>query len=571
VTPSRSARYVVVRDGTRLALDLWLPGPPAAGPWPVVLRATRYWRLEDPGEAEAMAAAGIALALLDARGSGASFGIWEAGWPDREVDDLEDVVAWLAAQPWCTGRVGVYGVSYDGDYAEVLATRRPPALRAAALLFSDFDASQLMAPGGVPIRRFTDVWAQELDRLDRLAPDPELPPEDPLATAAGVRRRLQVDEDPDGSLLDAALAGRPAPDFRRVAADRGGGWHADPRRRWAAAGESRDPGDLALAVVVSWFDAGTAAGALQRFDALSHVPQELLICATAHGGESDASPYGTPGGAAAPAPEELRAALVAFFARTLRDGPRLAPRHTIEYRVLGAEGWRRTASWPPAGTVGERLRLHPDGRLGAEPAAGVLNLRGDRASTTGSDSNRWATQVGRSAVVYPDRPAQCARGLTFDMPPLEAGVELTGAATVRLAVRAEHRPAAVFAYLDDVAPDGTVRYLTEGVQRLPEPGPDTSTPPALPPAASPPPAAVTLPIALLPVAALLRRGHALRLTLTLFDAGTFDPLPATGEVEVALALALDGCSLELPLRAPEPVCAHPEFGHPRGTDVPCPS
>lgn len=80
--PSRSAQYVPVADGTRLAVTVHRPDVPATGPGapvPAVLRATRYWRVPDEGEVEMVTGAGMALVLVDVRGSGASFGTWQPG------------------------------------------------------------------------------------------------------------------------------------------------------------------------------------------------------------------------------------------------------------------------------------------------------------------------------------------------------------------------------------------------------------------------------------------------------------------------------------------------------------
>ena len=145
------ALHVPMRDGVRIAVDVWLPADAAPGDrLPAMMRATRYWRARhQPGvpleetsnfaEAERWNGAGYALVLVDARGSGASFGMRRFELAEDEVRDYGEVADWIAAQPWSNGRVGAYGVSYAGNTAEMLAVNGNPVVKAVAPLFNDFD------------------------------------------------------------------------------------------------------------------------------------------------------------------------------------------------------------------------------------------------------------------------------------------------------------------------------------------------------------------------------------------------------------------------------------------------
>ena len=126
--------YVPVGDGVSLAVDVWLPVEPTAmgGTVGTVMRVTRYHRAEapqEPGpEADTNAAAGdlfnragFALVVMDARGTGASFGTRTGELGEREIKDYGELIGWVAAQPWSNGRVGVYGTSYEGQAAELIA------------------------------------------------------------------------------------------------------------------------------------------------------------------------------------------------------------------------------------------------------------------------------------------------------------------------------------------------------------------------------------------------------------------------------------------------------------------
>ena len=67
---------------------------------------------------------------MDLRGSGDSDGVMVDEYREQEHEDAEDVIAWLAEQPWCDGSVGMMGISWGGFNSLQLAARRPPALKA---------------------------------------------------------------------------------------------------------------------------------------------------------------------------------------------------------------------------------------------------------------------------------------------------------------------------------------------------------------------------------------------------------------------------------------------------------
>ncbi|MBW2526156.1 MAG: CocE/NonD family hydrolase [Deltaproteobacteria bacterium] len=179
----RTSRYVTMRDGVRLAADVWLPGGAAPGSrLPTMLHQTRYFRglelpavprllggarmLEPVGPLrEGFLAAGYAWVDVDVRGTGASFGSWLSPWWHEEVADGGEVVDWIIRQPWSSGRVGSVGTSYAGTTAEFLGTLAHPAVKAIAPRFSLFDVfTDVASPGGLHLSWFTEQW----ERLNRL-------------------------------------------------------------------------------------------------------------------------------------------------------------------------------------------------------------------------------------------------------------------------------------------------------------------------------------------------------------------------------------------------------------------
>ena len=72
---------------------------------------------------------GYAQVIVNARGTGRSEGEYSHYGP-RDVQDIVEVIAWIAEQSWCSGSVGMFGVSYFSVCAKQVAAKNPPALKA---------------------------------------------------------------------------------------------------------------------------------------------------------------------------------------------------------------------------------------------------------------------------------------------------------------------------------------------------------------------------------------------------------------------------------------------------------
>jgi putative CocE/NonD family hydrolase len=119
---------IPMRDGVELAADVYLPVE-AARPAPAIVTITPYDKssgLLITAEARYYQENGYAFVAVDCRGRGKSEGEWRAIVNDHE--DGHDVVEWVAAQPWCTGKVGMTGLSYMGWTQWAAASQFPPHL-----------------------------------------------------------------------------------------------------------------------------------------------------------------------------------------------------------------------------------------------------------------------------------------------------------------------------------------------------------------------------------------------------------------------------------------------------------
>lgn len=172
--------WIPLPDGTRLAARIWLPKDAFQTPAPAVLEYLPYRRRDgtatrDESTYPAFAAAGIAGVRVDLRGTGDSQGRFDDEYSETELSDAEAVIAWIAAQPWCDGKVGMMGISWGGFNALQVAARRPPALKAVISIASTVDrfADDIHTKGGAQMCANLYWATQMLGRAAR-APDYEV-------------------------------------------------------------------------------------------------------------------------------------------------------------------------------------------------------------------------------------------------------------------------------------------------------------------------------------------------------------------------------------------------------------
>jgi putative CocE/NonD family hydrolase len=566
------SQYIAAKDGTRLAVDVHLPDSQQASPtFPALLVYTRYWRSsEHPETGEPSSgldrldryflANGYAVVKADARGSGASFGTRPTEYGKQEVRDAWDIIDWIVAQPWSDGNVGAYGTSYTGTTAELVAAVQHPALKAVIPGWSDFDDYLSPSrPYGLVASSFIRAWSDYVGWQDENNVE---------ALGESVRR---VDEDEDGGLLAAAIADHAAnPDvFQVVSASEfrddeyGGSVLFDNGPiHWL---DSIEQSGVPMLVLVSWLDAGTVDGAIQRYRHLDN-PQNLVIMATNHGGREHASPYVVDDSAVPPTPslEEQFDMRLAFFDHHLKGkstGVEAWPK--VRYYNLGEETFHTSDDWPPGEVTMQRLWTDEGGSLSPERPQGdgrdIYEI--DFSASTGA-TNRWTTQMGGPVYGLSNRGVMDRRMLTYTSAPLESDLQITGAPVVTLQLASTHTDGAFLAYLEDVDPDGRSRYVTEGglraIHRKPwidprfgDDGPLHSfrRADAMPLV---PGEVAEIRFRMWPTSALVGEGHRIRLAIAGADADTFDRLPAEGDVTLTVHRGRERSSfIDLPTLTPE--------------------
>jgi hypothetical protein len=157
------------------------------------------------------------------------------------------------------------------------------------------------------------------------------------------------------------------------------------------------------------------------------------------------------------------AELVAFFDEHLREVAWGRAEARVRYYTTGDERWQTASSWPPAGLSSTTLHLSP-GTLGPEPARAAREEEHGFGPEIGTgEHSRFRSLLSLVPGDCPDRGVRDELLVTYDSPPLREALEVTGHPIVTLFAAWDRTDdASVFAYLEDIAPDGAVWYATEG-------------------------------------------------------------------------------------------------------------
>jgi len=172
--------WILMSDGVRLSARLWKPVDAHDNPVPGIVEMIPYrsrdlTAVRDSIHHPYMAGHGYACLRVDLRGSGDSDGVLTDEYLECELQDVEEVLAWLADQPWCSGRTGIMGISWGGFNGLQVAARRPKSLGAVVTVCSTDDryTDDVHYMGGCLL---TDnlSWASTMFAYNSAPPDPEL-------------------------------------------------------------------------------------------------------------------------------------------------------------------------------------------------------------------------------------------------------------------------------------------------------------------------------------------------------------------------------------------------------------
>ncbi|HKU44094.1 MAG TPA: CocE/NonD family hydrolase, partial [Polyangiales bacterium] len=446
-----SSEYVAVRDGTKLAVDLYRPkdkdGKVVETPLPVLWMHTPYNRRwfssatvprgpsgeTYPGNAARLVKYGYVVAIADFRGLYASYGKnigYNRGeWVESARNDAYDITEWLAMQPWSTGKIGMWGCSATGGSQLQAASSMPPHLKAIFPMSCEFDAYPFAVWGGMapPMGMAT------------MAP--------PMETSPAARDAMAepVDADEDRTQLMAAIAEHAGGSdsvgyvpFRDSKADK------VPLTWWVDSSPSTYVDKIAASNVgiylaANWDEATTKHGAFYSFNNLKN-PRKLIVGPGAHCAWTQVK---NETGFEITI-EELR--FFDYWLKDIKNGVMDEPGvYYYTYNAPPGTEWRSSPQWPL-----------PNERRTSYYLTGVHGL---------SVSAPSAIDAREEITVDYDVTADnlLEKGLVYESPDLTVDLQVTGHPQVNLFVTSTATDGDFIATLQDVAPDGTAKsYNSSG-------------------------------------------------------------------------------------------------------------
>lgn len=509
VSPAARESCVRMRDGVRLATDVYLPGAPAVpdhNPGDTVLIRLPYDKSGEytfiPLIAEYFTARGYRVVAQDVRGKFRSEG--DALLFVNEVDDGYDTIDWIVQQPWSNGRVAMWGDSYYGYTQWAAVVSQHPALKAIAPRVTGTMLGEpvRVVPGErtrrvewaitylYPLTYFhsQDAYFWDLDPSRR----PFSAQAEEVVAQLGARslsydqwypRAVHLPRFPLQSPFDA----RPVPTLHTI-----GWWDNCAPLSWADVAEIEQRPAWAL-------------NHFLRIESMDHESYYLDDPASARTEErSD---------------EQIRSELermlqpaVDFFEVFVRGHGQASDIPRVSWNLAGTPGMRRSDTWPPSGASARTLYATPEGGLSPDMPDGSADLEwlhDPDDLVPSSVPNAFAF-----LLYAPDESALGARAdvLSFTTGVFQRDVDLAGPVRVAASVSSDGPVMDVFARLVDVAPSGSALRIARGQVHVTDAGD---------------PAPVDIDLGQLGYR--VRAGHRLRLLVHSSDFPEFIPQPGTGE------------------------------------------
>lgn len=521
--------WIPLADGCRLAARIWMPEGAEAAPVPAILeylpyRKRDFTRRRDETMHPWFAARGYACVRVDMRGSGDSDGIMHDEYLAQEQDDALEVIAWIARQPWCSGRVGMMGKSWGAYNSLQVAARRPPALAAiVAVMGTDDRFAECIHYSGGALLNDNFWWGCIMQLFNARPPDPQI---------VGERWREMWRERLEAETFWPEI------------------WlqHQRLDDYWKHASVCCDYDAIQCPV---WFWGGWAD--LYRdtpFRLAQHlaVPYKVTVGPWAHLYPHEAEPK--------PAVGFLQESL-RWWDRWLKGkGNGVEREHPLRLYMMEsvppvphlterAGRWIEEAAWPSPHVAAHTLRLNP-GRLDAGPTvAQRATLRVASPQSTGLAAGDWAS-FAVAGDLPGDQSLDTFGSLEFDGEPLTERVEILGHARALLEVAVDRPVAIVTARLIDVAPDGRATLVARGFLNLSQRESREQ------PSAVVPGERYRIAVQMTGTAYAFPPGHRMRLALSTAYWPVIWPTPES----VTLSVFTGVSTLEVPVRSPQAADAH---------------
>jgi putative CocE/NonD family hydrolase len=519
--------YIILRDGTKIAITSLIPNNRIEKEFPVILIYTPYtssivvpemtlvdriaskyytgkwgpaYENESLYKINAYTSNGYAMAFVDMRGTGSSTG-YSGAFDDMFIKDSEEILAWIAQQSWSNKRIGMMGQSYMGWSQFSAASTKSPYLKCIVpevIFFNMY--TEAIRPGGILAQRWLSEYSQstiELNNRNLWNTSFDIPsyPSEPV-----------IDEDGDGKLYDEV----PILIENDLNSYDGNLQYADGKERKESAyisltkehekniwpsdvgstikyvddtyeyyGKTKSQSDVSVdyliyklketkipVLLIGGFFDGFSRGILQSFANLHDTnPVSVLMTPRTHLGLSYG--YGKMMDFKYNSRSQTLSTQLQFFDKYLKgidNGYDSKPPVKI---YTAFEGWNYYDSWPPKEATSMSYSLGADNSLkNKNEGDTVYTYEVDFTHSSSYGSNEFNPQMmHRWNDSLMIRNEHDKKCLVFETSVLDTSLTLMGSPIINLNISSNQNNADIYVYLSDVDTAGVVHYVSEGKLR----------------------------------------------------------------------------------------------------------
>jgi uncharacterized protein len=511
--------WIPMSDGVKLAARMFIPLDAEKNPVPALLEYLPYRKRDGTHVRDALthpylAGNGYASVRVDMRGSGDSEGLMEDEYTKQEQDDAMEVIAWLARQKWCTGKVGMFGISWGGFNALQVAARQPPALKAIVTICSTDDRYEddIHYKGGTLLNENLG-WAATMLAYSSRPPDPKI---------VGPRwKKMWMERLKNEPFLLIPWLKHP---------------HRDAYWKHGSVSENFGAITTPALIVGGWNDA--YSNAVPRLMRGLRCPRKAIVGPWVHKYPHFAVPEPKIG---------FLQEMLRWWDSYLKDintGVNTDP----DYRVYVMDAYK-PGKFPTkidGRWIGESYWGfgNTDTRTWALTDKGIAAQRGPEKSFAISSKQNTGFDGGEYCIIWlgPEFPGDQARddaqSITFDSPALTEDIDIVGQPMINLEFSVDRPVAHVAVRLNDVWPSGEVSRITYHLQNLCMRD-SRETPTALEPGKR-----YTMKIKMDDIAWKIPKGHKLRVSIST----SYFPMMWPAPEPVTLTVHTGKSDLSLPIR-----------------------
>ena len=458
---------VPMRDGVKLAADVYLPvkreragqemavaGP--EGKVPTVLVRTPYGKRVGAETYYRYVQRGYAVVIQDVRGREDSEGEWLP--MHYEVEDGDDTLNWIAAQPWCSGRIGMVGGSYLGYVQWAAAASGNPHLKALISVVCAGSAFVDLPRRGGSFTSGMLAWAFAVSQKTF---HPELMERDDWEKVLNIRPLTDLPKKAlgyDVPFITRWLEPSDYNDFWRMS-----NWQERSVRA-----------QIPALIQSGWFD-DNGMGTTEALELVHDFPRgmrKVILGPWQHSGNSKYDMHGVSFGSQA-LRFDLDWLYFRWFEHHLKEVDngidQTAP---VEYYTLGQEVWKTAENWPVPETRVTHLYLDSDGHANTSAGDGRLTFaKPERENCDGyaydpENPSQHIIDMSENEIEVPEdytREELRQDLLCYTSPVLKEDLVLTGDMTAELYISSDAPDTDFVVRVTDVDENGRSIKLADGL------------------------------------------------------------------------------------------------------------